>query len=626
MAAYIFVGTGFQALAQSPSPSASTFTIVNCGPAFVDDYGLLYFNSSQLRATAADSTPNDITYRPNNVPDGSVAFPTPPFTFSQNDINNNEASPRVYYQPNAAVLTELGSVKPTTVEFLVNDLGGNSLTCNMPINITYSYAPIIDLSAAPVISTVQFQPVVIDTTIVNVIEQHGLSTWYFNWTSIDSTFNSGAQGRLEYFTLAYGWVPLPMTQPFPHQWIVNKNIRYNPNSFNGTASLKLRLTNNRGIKYTGNSLTVTVGITVTNSTIKGVGTTANPPTAGMSCTDVYPIPFINSYQTPIGPFCVSFMTTGNVPFTYTTPFLGVKLVVTTKGVANVSFGFSIAPPSTAIPAGFYPLSFAGYMDFSAFSISTSPPDMISNAQLTTPELVYDQFYRVGSAPNVSVIMFDPVTGTQTTQFVNTLAKAGPPRITMTLFQAGFYCLVGNSGTGQVTETTQVVSFGNVPFIGAWGKKDFTFPTPRGNLTILVTSANDFVFSISNTTSQRSWVPPNTVMVDSFNITFLSTTPAALTMKLSYTPNAFMLATYKPLEKLAWNSFRRSVDGGEWVTTVASSSVLEDAESSRVEVTVNRTQFGLWAILYQQSSVGRVAASFTNIFVVIAMSSLLLFIF
>ncbi|KAJ3286008.1 hypothetical protein HDU76_008041, partial [Blyttiomyces sp. JEL0837] len=188
------------------APSSTAVSIVQCGPAIVDDYGTLVFSSANLAATSGNFPNVSISYQVTKSADGTI-----PVTFTQADIQAGT----VTFVPTVG-LSVLGSIKGTSVALVVSDPEGNSATCSFAITIKYAYAPAIDTAATRIISTVQYQPVVIDQTVMNIIEQHGLSTWYMNWTSVDPTMNKGGQGRIEYYTTANGWIPLPFTQPFSH--------------------------------------------------------------------------------------------------------------------------------------------------------------------------------------------------------------------------------------------------------------------------------------------------------------------------------------------------------------------------------------------------------------------------
>jgi hypothetical protein len=182
-------------------------TFATCGPATVDDFGTLVITASLLRVNADPTyVARNISFLVTKSPDGSI-----PATFTQDDVNQGT----VTFVSNAP-LAQIGSSKSTSVTFIVTDPVGQTATCSMAITILYNFAPSLEATSSLTISTTVGQPVLIDNGILAVTEKHGLSMWNMNWTSIDTTFNRGGQGRIEYFTVANGWIPLPLTQPFPH--------------------------------------------------------------------------------------------------------------------------------------------------------------------------------------------------------------------------------------------------------------------------------------------------------------------------------------------------------------------------------------------------------------------------
>ncbi|KAI9330278.1 hypothetical protein DFJ73DRAFT_859053 [Zopfochytrium polystomum] len=584
----------------SPTPTGqANIKAVVCGPASVDDFGVLVFNSTNLLVTADQYGPTLVSYQATNSPDGQIV----PQMFTQDDVNNN----RVTYTP-AVGLTVIGSTKSTVATFIISDPFGDTTTCTMSITIGYRYAPILDALATPTIATVQYQPVVIDTSIVNVLEQHGLSTWYLNWTSVGQTFNSGGQGRIEYYTTDMGWIPLPLTQPFPHEWIVQKSIRYNPTSYVGTTYMVLRLVNNLGISMT-KAPTANVTITVASSSTKTLGTTAVPPYANLGCVDMYPKPFVNSYQTTVGPFCTTFMTTANQATKFTTPFLGASLTVTTTVAANVSLSFAIQPSAASIPAGFTPLTFAGYMDYGAFAISMTPSTALSTVVFASPEMTFDLAMQITSTTQVTAVQFTPGSTTTSASYINSVATSGPPRLTMNLYQAGYYVLCQGSSSASTATGTASVQYGPTVFIGAWTKKSFLYPATSGmgQLQVTVYASADFTFTVVQGGS-TIWSPPGMVRLDYFTVSCQqSGLTYNLTLTYTFAGGALSSLGYD-IKNVKVGRFASTIDGGDWKYD---QPYQVDTQALTAEVSINNTMLGQWALFVPATSGAACRAPFQS---------------
>ncbi|KAJ3413794.1 hypothetical protein HDV05_007545 [Chytridiales sp. JEL 0842] len=495
-------------------------TFAACGPANVDDFGTLVLTSSLLRVQADPSyNPSQISYQVTRSADGSI-----PATFTQDDVNQGA----VTFVSNAPLAT-IGSSKPATITFIAADPTGQSVTCTMGVTINYNFAPTIEATSSLSITTTVGQPMLIDQGVLSMTEKHGLSTWNMNWTSVDTVFNRGGQGRIEYFTVANGWIPLPLTQPFPHQWVVNGALRYNPVRYIGRANFEIQLSNARGVTPTGSPVRTTIVITVNNSTVAVVAT-PNPPQANLDggCSISYPTPFPISFATPYGPFCTSAITSPNVPRTLSTPFLNSQLSITTATPANVSFGTAVFPTSDFIPPGLTPLSFAGYLDYGAFSIYIDPPTtVITSMVYTSPELAYDTALTINKPSMITGIQFND-TNKQRSEFFVTSIETNQPRLRMTLFSGGLFALLAGSSQGN---TGSNIQFGTVNFLGSWGNKSFVFPqSANGRLEMTISGTRDFTFAL-NLGGRTIWSPGSHVRVDYFTLS--TTTTVAWNGTLTY---------------------------------------------------------------------------------------------
>ncbi|KAJ1569127.1 hypothetical protein HK405_009530, partial [Cladochytrium tenue] len=575
------------------SASSTAVTITACGPAAVDDFGVLTFNSSILLATAGSYAATSITYEATNSPDGSIS----PQTFTQDDVNNG----LVTYTP-AVGLTTLGATKSSSATFAVFVDSGNLATCTAAITISYHYAPSLDSSATYAISTSQYQPVLLTTSIVNFAEQHGLSTWYMNWSSTSTTFNAGTKGRIEYYSSSTGWTTLPLTQPFPHEWIVLGAVRYNPVNFNGTVALVLKLVNSLGIYITNSPIVANISITVATSSSKTVGSTAVSAYANLQCGDTYPSSFTPSFSSPIGAYCANFSAAASSTTTFTTPFLGSTLSVTTTGstAATVYFGFAINPPSSLLPSGYTTVTFAGYMDYGAFSISVSPASAFSSAVFVTPEMTYDEALQITSSAAVAVVKFNASTSTTSVSYPSSVSTTAPPHMTINIYDTGYYAICqGNSSSS--TTSTASVSYGSVVFVGTWGSKTYTFPTSSGvgQMQLTVNGSTDYTFSVVHSVA-TVWSPAASYRFDYFTISILSSSSSSATcnMSMAYTISSTALTNQGiSISKVAWGRFVSALDGGSWnfdqVTSV-------DSTNQLLTVNFNSSLIGQWGLFSRPS--------------------------
>ncbi|KAJ3172742.1 hypothetical protein HK101_011140 [Irineochytrium annulatum] len=518
-------GAGSSAGSGSQVPVFTT-----CGSIVVDDFGTAYLTPKVLNISYYNGyVPANFTYDVSKSVGLSI-----PLTFSQADVINGT----VFAQPNVPIQT-MGTSKTSSIVLSVYDPVGNSATCNISVTINYNFAPLADSNAAFAIATTTYSPVVIDRTILNVGEQHGLSMWNMNWTSIDPTFNKGNQGKLEYYDSVAGWLQLPLTQAFPVSWVDNGAIRYNPTRYVGSANLNLQLTNVHSVSVTpalplaSGPFNVTIVITVAASATTSTTTksTANPPLANLNCpvsfpANNYPI----SYTEQFGTFCQNFTTVANVSTTWKSANLGVQLVVVTKAAAVVTFGTSIDLSSDYLPAGLQPISFVGYLDYGAFSLSSVPAGVITSAILTTPEMSYWQALAITNTSQVTGVQVNTNTKSQTQFFVTSVDTVAPPKLHMTLYSEGVYALLRGAATGGAGGAT--VQFGPNNFIASWGTKQFTFPSGEdGTLTANLTCGTDMSFSLLNS-GNASWAPGGMSRIDYYTIS-TNNKDSPYTMLLSY---------------------------------------------------------------------------------------------
>ncbi|KAJ3201503.1 hypothetical protein HDU82_008071 [Entophlyctis luteolus] len=543
----------------SPFANSLNLNCTHSGPGYVDDYGYLLITPSLLTATSANNNTN--TSQLTFTVQSSVDLIVSKVSFTQDDINTRAST--LIITPQANLLTTINSTVTKNIVLLLNDQYGSSITCNLPIVVQYNFAPYLNPASSLTITTTSNQPSLLSSKILQIYERHGLSSWNLNLTNVGTDFSQGGRGLLEYFK-GGSWLPLPLNQPIPYEWIDIKALRYNPNGFVGTVNLVLQVVTARGFTLTPwidsstqqQTLQATVAVTCTsptNSTV--VATIPNPPDYGLSCYTSYPSVFTPSLQTPIGPYCMNFSTVAGVSVTATvTDFLSASLTLTTSVNAIVYFGTSIAPTSDYIPSGMSLLKFAGFLDYSAFYIYVTPSTasiVVNSLTFITPELAYDVAQAGITAASITGVTFDPVAKTSSQFFPSGVNLAGPPQITTALSTSNvgmfFFCVSSSSTTNGTTDRN--VPYGTVTYIASWGTRQFVFPTSKHGYLLASVNANiDLRVSIMNSCA-TTWVPGGAGKFDCFTLSYSTTsaTTVQATIILQYTWNLPIAADYNAVD-------------------------------------------------------------------------------
>ncbi|KAJ3128024.1 hypothetical protein HK100_009419 [Physocladia obscura] len=478
----------------------------------------------------------------------------------------------------------------------------------MPVVVQYAFSPYLNPASTLSLSTASNQPILITSKVFQIYERHGLSSWNANVTSVGAAFNKGGSGLLEYYSSG-NWLPLPLTQNIPYEWIDIQALRYNPNSFVGTISLILQVGTTRGYSLTPwldsitslQTLQGTITIkTTSNTNSSSVVAVAKPPDAGLTCYTSYPTIFAPTAATPIGPYCMSFSTVAGQSITATvSDFLSASLTLTTNVNAVVYFGTSVQPSTDYIPSGMILLPFAGFLDYSAFYIYITPStaQIVTNSlTFLTPEVTYAEAQAGLTAGQITGIAFDPVAKTSSQFFPTSVNLQGPPQITTALTTSNvgmFFFALGSSSNGT---TTRSVPYGTVTFIASWLTRDFQFPIANHGYLVARISSNVNVRVTIYSKCSIIWVPGGAGKFDCFTISYStsSASTVAMTIELQYFWNTPISADYNAVnsDTIQWANSTNSLDGGNWMYAP---SILNLANGS-VSITITQAQMGQWAVL------------------------------
>jgi hypothetical protein len=208
----------------------------------------------------------------------------------------------------------------------------------------------------------------------------------------------------------------------------------------------------------------------------------------------------------------------------------------------------VYPTSEYIGTGLTPLTFAGYLDYSAFSITLDPPTtVITSLVFTSPELSYDVATVVNSPSLITGVQFNDTTKAKSDFFVTSIEASGPPRLRMTLYSGGMFALLRGSNSGGSGSNIQ---FGTINFLGSWATKTFTFPaSANGQLSLTITGTRDFTFTLT-LGGRTAWSPGSHIRVDYF--TFATTTTVAWNASFTYTFDTVALTNQNiRSEQLQW---------------------------------------------------------------------------
>ncbi|KAJ3102240.1 hypothetical protein HDU97_000676 [Phlyctochytrium planicorne] len=573
----VLLSTAKPALSNPQQSSTLTFSNCETTPQSVYDFGVLPISSKLIDLPIASGyVPDNYTYQVLAANDGVIAA-----SFSHQDILNGS----VTFSPNVP-LTAIGTTKTSSIQFLVSDPVGKTAQCTINVIIKFGFAPQADVTAAFSIVTFTQTPVVMDKNVIAFNEAHGLSMWNVNWTSTNAAFNQGKQGRLEYFTVANGWIPFPLTQPFPHSWIDNGAIRYNPVNFIGSATLTLQLSaklSSGSLPITGDPFSFNVTITSTQGTVVATQPTPAPPYSQLRCPVLKPDPFPFTYKTPFGPFCGSFQTTANVDTKWKSPFLGVEIVANTKDKANITFGTGIQPTSDQFPPDLNAtVGFAGYLDYGSFYIYIDPPTVgINSITFTSPELSYEDATRLTAPSQITGWNID-----SRTLFYITSIAAPVPHLKTILYGAGTYVFL--AGISQ-TNSGSSVNYGVNSFLKSWGSKTYTFPeNPYGSLIATLEAQTDMTFSLIEG-GKSTWSPGGQIKMSHFTFNTTTTQPYNFSMAFSYKKDALLLNSIGA-RSMSWGIFKNSIDGGTWSLT--NNAILSENDHT---LTVNVNSTGQWAV-------------------------------
>ncbi|KAJ3070877.1 hypothetical protein HDU98_006110 [Podochytrium sp. JEL0797] len=601
--------------------NASPLSFAACGPASVDDYGVFTITPDILLGKSTDPSVNAsgilFTVYTNNQ------LVINQNTFTQDNINNPTKANLVQVTPVQLLVKQMASSAQVNLTILMTDPNKNSLSCNMPVTVVYTFAPYLNPSSSLTIATVPGQPVLITSTVFQILEKHQLSSWNLQLAASQITQGSGV---LEiYYASSQTWLPVP--QFTPYEMIDAGALRYNPLNFVGTLHVTLTVSNSRGFRMTpwldsqGNpTFNATMQFTSTartNSTVAFVPVLSPiPPLATTNCKVTFPSRFLGSSLLPLGPYCTNFSTTANIPVTNfaLTPPNGpqIQISLTTNINAMVYFGTAVAPTSADyLPAGYTPLRFAGYFDYGSFFLYITPSNVIitsvtGNGQpsitLVTPEISYDQIALGLTLGQISGTFFDPVYKNQATgvfpQSMNT--NPGPPQLTMSLSQTeGMFMLLTSSS--QTTNSNAQVGYGGVQYLGAYQSRTFLFPVATaGNVSCRIVSQSDLQVTVLNKCA-TTWVPGGAGKLDCFNVTVVSQSSSAsisVNVTLSYNWMLPLNTEFNslPTSTITWTHFVNSLDGGNWL---ASDSILDLANSmvttSFLVTSTSQNMLGQWGV-------------------------------
>ncbi|ORY42554.1 hypothetical protein BCR33DRAFT_718248 [Rhizoclosmatium globosum] len=609
-------------------------TITACGPASVDDYGVLLITSTLLNTKSTNTATNASTLVYTILDSGSLIVT--PAQFTQATINTPPAVNPVQVAPQALLIKQINGNLQVNISLSVKDQFQNSATCSFTVTVNYNFAPYLAISS-PTITTVPNQPVVITSSIFKLMEKHGLSAWNLNLTYSWQGFSTQNYGYLEVYKQdAKSWILLPLTQVIPYQWIDQGALRYNPGAtFIGAGQLIFQVINSRGFKMTpwvtgGAAATLSATIQITcnaaTNTTKIVPVPA-PSQAGTYCFTKYPSTFQTTSQSPLGPYCSNFTTTAGVSTAQVLDqTLLPSLTLSTSVNAAVFWGASVAPTLDYIPTGYTPIRFAGYLDSGAWFIAFTPttasitsgtPPAIT---FTTPEMAFDQVPGgVNGVPlnQITGIAFDPVSKTSSQFFP-------PPQITMALSMAlsnpAFFMLL-QANVNQGIGVSVNVQWGQVQYLGSWQSRTFNYPYAKyGTMSMTVTSAVDLQIVVLNTCA-TTWVPGGAAKFDCFTISATTSSAATVSVSVSlgYVWNSNLNADYNYVTptQIAWCRFISALDGGSWDSTLSGKP---NVAGGFVNVTATGTQLGQWAVFSLASASERISPSLSLLLLAVLLTT------
>lgn len=125
-------------------------------------------------------------------------------SFSLDDVSSG------YINVYPTLLTNVLSSRLSTIPLQINDPTGNLLTISASFAVTWTYCPSITSTPIVLQTTNTSTPIVIGSSVLPLVEAHGLSTWDVDWQ-----IGSVSGGRIEYYCPDANcngpqWVPLSL--------------------------------------------------------------------------------------------------------------------------------------------------------------------------------------------------------------------------------------------------------------------------------------------------------------------------------------------------------------------------------------------------------------------------------
>jgi hypothetical protein len=300
---------------------------------------------------------------------------------------------------------------------------------------------------------------------------------------------------------------------------------------------------------------------VSNVTSAGAG--AYPPTPPLSSAPCQSIPdklsFTPSIGSPAGAYCVQIATSQsstdqltNIP----NPNPDFSLNLKQPGfTGTLTFGTKLSPPASLIPAGLSPITFAGYIDYGAFYVSTSPASPSFTLNIITPQVTYNLIPYVNTLKNnisnnpFRFYKFNATTGERSAITASVGGTSGT-QLSLSISQPGTYMLLytsnsavynqSQSGNVNIDYNQQQIYIG--PNVITYLFPSSSFKTPYGQLSIILagTSTNPLTFDVISNFNNTGinnvpWSPDSMVMLDRFGFVDLDSTDfSGFNMTLVYT--------------------------------------------------------------------------------------------